>query len=347
MSHSKLAKVTQKVFWEASRRGRSARTSVCFQNAVGVVFRIDEPCLVEPQWGYPRTRSGILVEDALRPGWDNAYSPWKFAIPPFRRPRANRVIHIPEAVLLRDLFEWNYFHFHFDTLARLNLVHAAGLDHLPILLGPYADELAFPSKVLATGEWARMDWRVQGRDEVFSVDRLHYVRSHPSLADRAAYLRRMAGVGTGSCDREFTRVFLNRGRGATRRITNESDALACLTEHGFTEVDMARLPFEDQVRIASQAQEVVAIHGAGMTNLIYSELPRLRVLELYAATYNTFDFRTIVESSGGSWRGLPGTPGPGAPQNADFAVDVQTLDRTLQDFFATRRIDSEYTTPWP
>ena len=73
----------------------------------------------------------------------------------------------------------------------------------------------------------------------------------------------------------------------------------------------------------------MAIHGAGLVNVIYRQGQPMSVLELYGRGYQTFDFRNLSRELGYRWEGLECKLGRGDPQLANIEVDVEVLDRYL------------------
>lgn len=55
-----------------------------------------------------------------------------------------------------------------------------------------------------------------------------------------------------------------------RKVENEEELRAMLTKHGFKTVYMEKFSFLEQISIASNAKFVVASHGAGIANLLFS-----------------------------------------------------------------------------
>ena len=161
----KATKLGRKLYWESSARiRRLPNATSTTETPEGVVTTVTGPALIEPNWGYVITAEGRLLEDSLRTNW-RAPAPWRFATPDpheFNRVRhknSPEVRDFEEVVLLRDLYEWNYFHFHFDVLGRLGLLREYGIPtSTPIIVGRYAKELPFVQQMLSTGRLA--EWQM-------------------------------------------------------------------------------------------------------------------------------------------------------------------------------------------
>ncbi|MCP9911657.1 glycosyltransferase family 61 protein [Cyanobium sp. BA20m-p-22] len=75
-------------------------------------------------------------------------------------------------------------------------------------------------------------------------------------------------------------LYISRGRAGTRRIINEREILPILIEHGFEILELETMEFNDQVAAFSEARVVIAPHGAGLTNVLFSR--NAKVLELFS-----------------------------------------------------------------
>ena len=300
---------------------------------LGTVTTVSGPALIEPYWGYVVTKSGRWIEDSLRTNWPAQTPPGRFSLPwakAFLRARnagPPLVQDFDEVISLRDLYEWNYFHFHFDVLGRLGLLATAGIrEDIPIVLGRYALELPFVRAMLATGNLSERRWIFQDRFYV-RANKIHYCQTEQTFTERAGYFLDSLKLEENApvADR---RVFLNRTTAEARRIANIDAVRDVLRPAGFHEVDAGQMPYGEQVRLFRATRYLVAIHGAGLTNVIYRRGQPLSILELYGG-FNSFDFRTIASALGWPWAGLAGVPTGGAPGQADFTVDIPALKEAV------------------
>lgn len=85
-----------------------------------------------------------------------------------------------------------------------------------------------------------------------------------------------------------SRVFISRRKATGRKILNEEEVLAVLTPLGFIPYCLEDLSFTDQVRLFSQAEVVVAPHGAGNVNTLFAE--KLTLVELFSVPINPLYF---------------------------------------------------------
>ena len=139
----------------------------------GLVVRYSGDLYIEPKWGYLITRSGHLVESSLEPNFEHAERPLRIGAPSIRRffwstRLGKRVDEHDQVVSARHHWEWNYYHFYFDAIGKLELADVAGLGAggYPWSLGAYVDELPFVRPVIESGRFAQRTWLAPEREYV-------------------------------------------------------------------------------------------------------------------------------------------------------------------------------------
>jgi capsular polysaccharide biosynthesis protein len=120
-------------------------------------------------------------------------------------------------------------------------------------------------------------------------------------------------------------LFISRRDSARRRVVNEEEIARALEGWGFETVVLRDLEIDDQVRLFAAAGVVVAAHGAGLANLVFSTAPT--VIELFAEDWVRPDFQALTLFTGGRHVGvfLQGSSQSG------LRADVDGLLRVLAD----------------
>lgn len=90
------------------------------------------------------------------------------------------------------------------------------------------------------------------------------------------------------------RIYISRCSAKYRHIINEADLVDLLQEKGFKVIQLENYSFLDQVRLFSNAEIIVAAHGAGLTNLIFCTQDTT-VIELFSPNYIRYYYWTICE----------------------------------------------------
>jgi hypothetical protein len=76
------------------------------------------------------------------------------------------------------------------------------------------------------------------------------------------------------------RVFLDREIGVGRNLKNKKEILEILNRFNFEIIDTENFSMEEQIELMGETKFLVAIHGAGLTNLIFSDPQKISVLEI-------------------------------------------------------------------
>jgi hypothetical protein len=146
------------------------------------------------------------------------------------------------------------------------------------------------------------------------------------------------------------KIFVSRRD--SRTIENEAEVERILEARGFRKYlfETGELSLLDQWRVMAGAREIVAIHGAGLTPLIFNsrglarapnDLGGLRVVELYGAGYFVDFNRRLAAVVNAHWCGVRGRISPEIVRDLDergggrlhqsspFRVDPETLELAL------------------
>jgi hypothetical protein len=75
-----------------------------------------------------------------------------------------------------------------------------------------------------------------------------------------------------------TSIYIQR-RSSPRRVVNEVELLPVLKEFGYEVVALEDYPVVDQIRIVSEAKNILAPHGAGLAFTVFCN-PEARIIEL-------------------------------------------------------------------
>jgi hypothetical protein len=93
--------------------------------------------------------------------------------------------------------------------------------------------------------------------------------------------------------RQGLRVYISRADAKTRRVINEDALLAILRPLNFIVITMSDLSARDQIQLFSQADILVAPHGAALTFMAFMD-PRATVIELNRPMKNKRHFSHIA-----------------------------------------------------
>ena len=230
----------------------------------------------------------------------------------------------------------NYYHWLFDSLPRLYLLTSAGYDLAGIdhfLLDHSArsfqieslDHLGIPeAKILHCS-----------KRELTKCSRLIV----PSMPGPLGYPPRWV------CDFLRSRfvpesiglprkkVYVSRRHARGRKIVNEADILPALVRHGYEIVCTEHMTFLEQVALFASAEQIVSMHGAGMSNIVFAP-PGAGVLELGSRLHNNLSFRTLAAHCDLRYEHLYLDTAPGSERGdtrfANVVVDAEEFPRKLE-----------------
>lgn len=129
---------------------------------------------------------------------------------------------------------------------------------------------------------------------------------------------------------KINRIYISRKltkSGSTRCILNESELIDKLQNYGFQKYNLEDISIQDQIELFYDAEIVIAPHGAGLTNIIFSE--RIKVLELFPGVGVLPHFYYLSKSLGHNYRYLCGKV---SNKDANFEADINEVLKILNDF---------------
>jgi hypothetical protein len=131
------------------------------------------------------------------------------------------------------------------------------------------------------------------------------------------------------------KLYISRSKSKYRRINNEGDVLKSLSKLGFTTICLEDYDFSTQIALLSNAEVVVAPHGAGLTNLVWCN-STAKVLEIFSPNYLNLSFWAIANHVGLEYFYLIGD-GQRPPDfvdpyliEDDIKVPIEKLDLSLE-----------------
>ncbi|WP_072717378.1 tetratricopeptide repeat protein, partial [Planktothrix tepida] len=80
------------------------------------------------------------------------------------------------------------------------------------------------------------------------------------------------------------RIYISRNQARYRRVLNEAEILEYLNQWGFVSIELETLTVQEQADLFSQAEVIIAPHGAGLTNLVFCQANTV-VVELVSPHY--------------------------------------------------------------
>jgi hypothetical protein len=284
----------------------------------------DKPVSIDPQRGWGIVGKNQLIYFSL--GF--AHAPY-VRKPTLRGRASGKKVVLPKVISLRDTGEENYFHAYNDVLAKLLLLRDhARLDASASILVTKAfwDKPYF--QTLKNNCWFKdLNWYVQTNEWIETQHVIFckpYTHTKKYLQELAAIMKPTAGGND--------RIMLTRSRSSLRFIENEEQVFQILARYGFTKLDTSGMSLQQQVETFSRASHVVAIHGAGITNIIYRQ-DALHVLELFHHNaYLPFHYIMLARTFGFDYAAVRGQKGQHAAVGG-FYIDPNEVEAYCKSVF--------------
>jgi capsular polysaccharide biosynthesis protein len=206
-----------------------------------------------------------------------------------RRCRYRRQMRVPGVTaLLAAGAGSNYYHWLFESLPRLLLLERAGygldqIDHflLSETQQPFHAQTLDLLRIPGEKRWRGRKARVLKCDHLLVPSLPAPATVFPSWV--LSFLRR-SFLPAAELVTEGQRLFISRRRANRRRLVNETEVEDQLRRAGFKTVCLEDCSFTEQVGLFASASAIVAVHGAGLANLVFAR-PGTKVVEWVVPTY--------------------------------------------------------------
>jgi len=142
-------------------------------------------------------------------------------------------------------------------------------------------------------------------------------------------LPKLSGLHDGQVPPEL--VYASRAKDACRRLGNERSVEQLVSELGFVVVYMQDMTWSEQVRQMSKAQVVVAPHGAGLANMIWSNTLK-SVIEIFPVNFRNDCYANLAVKRGAEYSFLVSEHDP----QSSGMVDLQELERMILSILQMR-----------
>ena len=253
-------------------------------------------------------------------------------------------------------FHYQYFHWFIDCLPRIWMFKNQSPWAKPEkwLIGPMDRAFHLPSLELFDIDQKDCIW-FQG-DTVAAFDKLvtpAFTFEEPLKTMRPGFQSGTFHKGwsapyvTDLRDRAMTRyglkqqsdllIYITRKDAGHRQIRNEAALLDLLDAHGFLRVVAGELSFQQQVELFSRARGIVAVHGAGLTNMLWAA-PGCTILEFQPDQLGDVGYRFLAQICGHDHSAIlchPFDHPQGVPY-ADVEVDLDSFRNAMTTLFGRR-----------
>lgn len=131
------------------------------------------------------------------------------------------------------------------------------------------------------------------------------------------------------------KLYISRENAKVRRVVNETEVIALLSEFGFKVIYLESMPVSEQARLFFSANIIITPHGAGLANLVFCQ-PKTKIIEFFSPNYLNLCYWVISNQIGLEYYYIMGKGKPSEeisykPQrDEDILMDIQALAALLK-----------------
>jgi len=249
--------------------------------------------------------------------------------------KSKKTISFSHGILLTDHFSVGFFHWLGDVLQKLE-----ALDEKNVDISQYT--FLIPSTcvhdyIYKTLQVYGLRYFVIDESTRVKVEELLYI---PQIAPTGNYRRELMQNMRARFAAYFLtkkpgkRIYITREKAQKRKIINESSLLPILKRYGFQIIAMEDFTFSEQYKIIAEANVLVSLHGAGLTNMLWLDgNKQSKVLEIRAkddASNNCF-FSLASDLDIDYYYCFAEKVNNKSTQLTDFKIDPETFELVLEE----------------
>ena len=243
------------------------------------------------------------------------------------------IVRVKQAISLRDSGEENYFHFFNDILAKLFFLTDNKIDvqSYPVIVSRKLFEKEYFQFCLKNVRLMQsLKWIVQDK-QFIQCDSVIFCKPLTHRLD--VWNRILESIPPIEPSMGEKRIFLTRNKSRLRFIENQTEIDKVCHDFKLKMTDTEGLSFMEQISLFSNAELIVGIHGAGLTNMVFST-SRCTVLEIFPPPeydYLPYHYMMLAVMRGFSYRAIIGEPGK--KYSGGFCLSPERLDQELRAIF--------------
>jgi hypothetical protein len=287
-----------------------------------VIYRVDGDVTIEPSFSLAYLPGRKLI-DPIR-GVHREIVP-SLVQASLRAIRTASAHHFDALLHFDGFLGRNLWHFFADAFNPLFLADKSGLipGDTPILVHERIWKSPVAQLFLNRPALKERRWVVQDDRTWVTTRRLYKATA------TQAYFRRSYEYAQGLSEkRPHRNIFLDRRPRFGRRMSNSAEIERILRKHDFKTVYFEDLPYLEQIDLISQVRNIVAIHGAGLTNLLFAKIPSVRCLEILPENYLNPHYYWMLQMIGADR--YDAIVGSQIGTNLQFSIDPVAFERQLE-----------------
>jgi len=228
---------------------------------------------------------------------------------------------------------WNYYHWLFDALPKIHLMRKKGISPDKY----YGDD---------TKSFQKESLRLLGIHEKDLIS----PHKHPVISASSLVVTSfpcMSAISHWTCEflqksflphskpQNAKKLFISRKNASYRRILNEEELLPFLQREGFTIIQPETLSFTEQISLFQSAEVILAPHGAGLANLVFSK-PGTKLIEIFPPRFTCTCYEALAKLIGVEYFSLHGID-----DKITYSSECEGYDHILLDVEKLKRLWGE------
>jgi len=174
-----------------------------------------------------------------------------------------------------DQYSQYYMHWLSETLPRIYLLSLLGFDKPKVILpGPTMKNVNFIKQSLSLF-FPGIDFTFTENQNIFEFRELIWISQmgqasfqfNPSLM--TIFRNFVRGKLKKNLNLQGKRIYISRRNAICRKVINEDEVERVLGRFGVETIYFENYSFEEQIKMFSQSDIVIGIHGAGLSNMIF------------------------------------------------------------------------------
>ena len=290
-----------------------------------IVYCAKGDIIIEPEFGLAIKQgrqfipqSGTLSHIFLRPSLIKYLKHFYF----------NKRYTYYESVIHCDGFAGiNLCHFVYDTINPILFLLERGMitKASSVLISEKIFMRPYFQYIISNSPLGELNWVVQKSDEWIKVK--SFTKAFVSMEIFKSTYEIFKGIKN-----PHRKIFLNRRAYFQRNIKNIDRLLIILNRYGFEFIFAEDLSYEDQIKLFRDVKYFVGIHGAGLTNLLNSEIRSICVLEIFSESYVHASFYRFLKILGIKY--YDSMAGSKFDLNWNFTIDEKAFELRIQKLIA-------------
>ena len=259
----------------------------------GYFYLFNTPCIIEPSLCYAIVGFNKIIGPSI---YAHEIKPSVGKYIKHRFFNTGNNISLSKAILFDGSIGTNYFYFFAEVLNKLYVLEKHNIDKsIPVIIGRKVFNTKYFQYLYQNTEVRSWNWLVQQDNDFVTCQSLYII--NPTPFNKLHWNKTLSLIAhLKSPAKPFRRLFVTRPKEFRRRLKNYESIMPLLQRHGFVIVDPGSLSFEEQGKLFSETEIIVAVHGSALTNMMFADPAQLKLLEMMP--------ENRINSQAGYWVGL-------------------------------------------